>query len=183
MAKNILVLTGSPRKGGNSETLAAAFVQGAQSKGHEVIVFNAAANPIQGCRACEACWSQGEACVFPDGFRDLAPLIEKAEMLVFVTPVYWFGMTAQIKAAIDKFYSFMKPEGQERFRIRESALLMCAEDERQEAFAGLIATYKNICEFLEWQDKGIICVPNVNRSGDIIGNPALREAQSFGASL
>lgn len=183
MGKNILVLTGSPRKNGNSETLAASFIKGAESKGHAVTVFNAAAKIVQGCRACNACWSKGEACVFDDGFRDLAPLLAEADALVIVSPLYWFTFTAQIKAALDKFYSFMVPASPQPLKLKESVLLMTAEDTRPEAYTGAVGSYKEICNYLELADRGIITVLGVNKVGDIAGNKALAEAERLGASL
>lgn len=183
MGKNILVLTGSPRKGGNSEQLADAFIKGAQSAGHRISRFDAAEKTVKGCRACNACWSKGEACVFEDGFRELAPMLAKAEALVLVSPLYWFAVTAQIKAALDKFYSFMVPASPHKLQLRESVLLMCAEDDRPEAFTGAVGTYREICNYLELRDRGVIAVPGVNKVGDIAGNPALDEAAKLGASL
>lgn len=183
MGKNILVLTGSPRKNGNSETLAASFVKGAESKGHTVSTFNAAAKTVLGCRACNACWSKGDACVFQDGFRELAPMLAKADVLVLVSPVYWFDFSAQIKAAIDKFYSFMVPASPQPLKLTESVLLMSAEDHRTEVFDGPIATYKGICEYLNLTDRGIIAVPSVNKVGDIAGHEALGRAEKLGVSI
>lgn len=183
MSKNILVMTGSPRKNGNSETLANAFIKGAKSKGHVVTVFDTATKTVKGCRACNACWSKGDACVFEDGFRELAPLLAEADLIVLATPLYWFGFTAQIKAAIDKFYSFMVPACKQKLKATEMALLMCAEDARQQAYVGAVGTYKEICDFLQVKDRGMITVTGVNLIGDIVGNPALAEAEAFGASL
>lgn len=183
MGKNILVLTGSPRTGGNSDTLAAAFVKGAKNAGHDVSVFAAGSKIVQGCRACDACWSGGEACVFEDAFRELVPLLAKAEVLAIASPLYWFGVTAQIKAAIDKFYAFMKPASPHKLKLSESVLLMCAEDTRREAFAGAVGTYREICGYLELKDRGMIAVVGVNGAGDIAGNPALKEAEALGEAI
>ena len=97
LMKNILVLTGSPRKGGNSDLMADAFIKGAIAKGHQVIKFETAKKVIGGCKACDKCWSLGTACVFRDDFAELEPLIEKADVIVLATPLYWFNMSAQIK--------------------------------------------------------------------------------------
>ena len=106
--KNILILTGSPRVGGNSDLMADAFQKGAESAGHKVIRYEAGRNAILPCRACESCFSNGKACVWDDRFsNELAPLIEEADVIVLATPLYWFTFPAQLKAAIDKMYSFI----------------------------------------------------------------------------
>lgn len=183
MGKNILVLTGSPRKGGNSDTLADAFIEGARSKGHDAARFETAVKTVQGCRACNACWSKGDACIFDDGFRELAPLLVKADVLVLATPLYFYGFASQIKAAIDKFYSFMVPHAKQKLKLKEAVLLMTAEEDRQEAFAGSVGTYKSICEYLELADRGMITVQGVNAKGEIAGNASLEQARALGASM
>ena len=183
MAKTVLVLTGSPRKNGNSDMLADAFIKGASSKGHEAIKFKTAEKVVKGCRACNLCWSAGEACVFEDGFRELAPLLARADVLAICSPVYWFGYTAQIKAAIDKMYSFMVPSAKQKLKIKESVLLMSAEDTRRQVFDGSVGTYRGIVDYLEIRDRGMITVDSVNLVGDIVGHKALQEAEALGASL
>ena len=103
MAKNILVLTGSPRNGGNTDQLADAFIAGAQWAGHTVTKYATADKNIKGCMDCKACFANGGVCVIPDDFPTLAPLMEQADMVVFATPLYWFSFPAQLKAAIDRF--------------------------------------------------------------------------------
>jgi multimeric flavodoxin WrbA len=89
MGKEILVLTGSPRRKGNSDQLADAFIRGAAEQGHGVHKFEAAYKNISGCRACNMCWSSGtDPCVVKDDFYELAPLLESCETVVFVSPVY-----------------------------------------------------------------------------------------------
>lgn len=183
MSKNILIITGSPRKGGNSDTLAEAFIKGAEANGNEVSVFRAAHDLVNGCRACDACWSKGKPCVFSDGFEKLAPLLEKADMLVLCSPVYWFGFSAQLKSAVDKFYSYESSNRKTALKISETILLLCAEDTDPHVFAGPTATYKGICDFKGWKDRGMITVVNVGAKGDIVGNEALAEAEKLGLTV
>lgn len=183
VGKYVLVLTGSPRRNGNSETLADAFIKGARGKGHEVVKFDTAANIMMGCRACDACWSKGEACAFKDAFTDLAPHLPKADVLVLASPLYWFSFSGQIKSAIDKFYAFMGPASPVKLKLKEAVLLMCAEDHRPEAFSGAVGSYKEMCNFLELTDRGVITVTGVGKVGDIAGNAALKEAEELGAAI
>jgi len=180
--KNILVLTGSPRKGGNSELLADAFIKGAIESGHKVNKFETAFKSIQGCKACESCWSNGKACVFEDDFTELVPFLNVADIVVFSTPVYWFGMSAQIKLAIDRFYSYMNARCPNKLKIKESCLIACAADD-EEAFEGTVGTYKGIVNYLKWEDRGILTVPSVHNIGDVLKTGAILKAEEMGKSM
>jgi len=180
--KNILVLTGSPRKGGNSDLLADAFIKGAEEAGHKVSKFASAEKKIAGCRACDKCWSTGTACIFPDDFRELAPLVEEADTLVIVSPVYWFTMSAQIKAAIDRLYAYYTPNRKKDLKLTETVLLSCAADEPS-VFKGLEETYKSLLAYTGWRNAGIITVPEVSDKGDILKTDALTKAEELGKSI
>lgn len=181
MSKQILILTGSPRPNGNSFLLAEAFTKGAEEAGHTVHRFDTAHVEIDGCRACNQCYQHGKACVFDDDFNLLAPHLEEADVLVLATPLYWFSFPAQLKAALDKLYSLLV--GKRPLKIRECALLVTAETEDREDFSGIVRSYELIADYLQWNDRGKVLVPNVNLPGDIKGNPALKEAEELGKSL
>jgi len=100
--KNILVLTGSPRKDGNSDLLANAFIEGARTSGNEVILFEVGKMKVNGCDSCLTCSKEGASCTFDDDFIKLIPLLEKADMIVFCTPLYYFSFSSQLKSVIDR---------------------------------------------------------------------------------
>lgn len=181
--KNILVLTGSPRKGGNSDLIAEAFMNGARDSGHTVNKFETAFKQIQGCRACKACWSTETACIFKDGFTELEPILEEADLIVFATPLYWFGMSSQLKAAVDRFYAYMRDNCRRPLKITESVLLTCGGDKESEIFDGIIGTYKRMVHYMKWTDKGIIAVPDVYDIGDIKKTDALERAEELGKTI
>lgn len=183
MGKNILVVTGSPRKNGNSNMLADAFIKGALKKGHTVNRFDSAFKTIGGCRACDACWSKGSACFYKDGFSELAPMLEEADVMVFVSPLYWFGMSAQLKAAIDKMYAYDSPNCTKPLKIKECLLLTCAAEKDTAVFDGIIGTYRGIANYLNWSDAGILSVPAVSKAGEITHTEALEKAEQLGSSL
>ena len=95
MHKKIVVITGSPRKNGNSFAMTDAFIKAAQAKGHTVTRFDAAMMKIGGCHACETCYKTGKACSFDDDFNRIAPAILEADTLVFTMPVYWYSWLAE----------------------------------------------------------------------------------------
>lgn len=183
MVKNILVITGSPRKSGNSDLMADAFIKGVQSKGHPVTKFRAAAKAISGCRACNTCWSKGHACTVRDGFTELEPLLEKADVIAFASPLYWFGFSSQIKAAIDRMYAYDMENRKASLKIKEGILLICGACEGMEIFDGVIATYKGILNYMKWQDAGILSIPKVSNKGDILKTDAMQKAELLGKSL
>ena len=183
MAKNILVITGSPRKHGNSDLLAEAFMKGARAAGHEVVSFSSAANRVEGCIACDTCWKKGKACSFDDGFDILSPLLEQADVLVLCSPLYWFTFSTQLKAALDKMYAYTVPQGKSKLKIQESVLMMCAAETEESVFSGAVGTYKEIARFLELKDRGVLLVPSVLGKGDIKRTDALERAEKMGREI
>lgn len=181
--KNILVLTGSPRRNGNSDRMADAFIKGALSIGHDVSRFDAARKKIGNCIACKACWKKDKPCFFQDDFDELAPLLEAADVIVFSTPIYWFTFPAQIKAAIDKMNAYLGKSCTHSLKIKESLLLVCGADEGMEIFEGIIVTYKQISKYMNWDDKGVLAVPEVREKGDISATDALVKAEEYGKSI
>ena len=165
MGKKIVVITGSPRANGNSAAMAAAFVKAAEEKGHEVARFDAAMMNVGGCRACCGCFKRGKACAFDDDFNKIAPEIEAADAVVFTMPVYWYTMPAQIKAVLDKFYSFFVA-GRE-IGGKKCALISCCEAEDEKTFDGVRFAYEQSVGLIGWQSVGEVLVPAVNAAGDI----------------
>jgi len=176
--KNILVITGSPRKNSNSDTMADYFMEGAKEAGHDVQRFDAGRKKIGGCKACQTCYSKGVACSYEDDFNELAPLIEKADMVVFVSPLYFYSFTAQIKAAIDKMYSLYV--GERPLKVHETILLACGETDEEKDFDGMVRSFQIMADFLKWGNKGHIIATNVNNKGDINGKPILEQVKAMG---
>ena len=103
-AMKILLITGSPRKNGNSNTLASHFARGAQEAGHELARFDCAFKDVHPCTACNSCGMDGP-CVFQDDFDFVRGHIVQADLVAFASPMYYFGFSAQLKAVIDRFYA------------------------------------------------------------------------------
>lgn len=175
----IVVLLGSPRKNGNTEKLVEAFTKGAESAGHQVTRFSVAQTRVNGCLGCDYCMSHGGECVQKDGMQAIYEALYQADTLVFATPVYYFGMTAQIKAIIDRFYA----SGEKPFPITSSALLVALGGDPETDGAATQATYKTIAQYMQWQDKGVVMAGSVMDRDDILGHSALQQAQDLGRSL
>jgi len=181
--KRILVVTGSPRKNGNSDTLAEAFIEGALQAGHTVDRFSAGRKKVRGCMACDKCFTRGTACVVKDDFNEVAPLIAQADAIVFASPLYYFSLSAQIKAFIDRFYCFNSSP--EPLKIKEAVLLACGETSDLADFDGMTRTYENIIAYLNWNDRSQILATNINAKGEMNtkGQEYLEAAKEMGMAL
>ena len=179
--KNILVITGSPRVDGNSDRLADAFIDGAVVGENNVVRFDAGRMNIGGCKACDTCFTKGSACSFTDGFNTIAPELEKSDVVVFVTPMYWFSFTAQIKAVIDKIYSFSHTG--RNISEKESVLIACGGTDDEKDFEGMVSTYKLIAKYLKWDVRGTLLVKGVNEKGEVKNTEFLKEAEALGKGI
>ena len=101
----ITVLQGSPHKNGSSNLLSEQFIKGAEENGHEITVLDAAHMNLHPCIGCGKCGMNG-TCVHKDDNSKIRDSLLTTDMVVFVTPIYYFGMSAQLKTVIDRFYSY-----------------------------------------------------------------------------
>lgn len=182
MRKNILILNGSPRQG-NSRLLADAFAQGAGETGHTITMFDAARKRIGGCIACDMCWKKERACAVNDDFQILAPLLEKADVLVLAFPLYWSSMPSQLKAPIDRLFAYASDEHRKDICISASVLLVCGECSSLEDFNNAVSIYRGIAEYMGWKLSGEILVPNVKEAGSVCGTDALEHARMLGSMI
>ena len=178
--KNILIITGSARRQGNSELLAEAFAKGARESGHTVNVFHSGQERMGGCLACDACWSTGKPCVVEDEFDKLWPILEQADMLVLCSPLYWYSYSGHIKNTLDRMYAYSKNDRLRNLKIKESMLLMCGESWFKRSFDGSVESYRQMLGFKGWKDRGKLFVTGVHEKGEIAGNDALKTAEKMG---
>ena len=174
----ILVLTGSPRKKGNSNTLAEHFIKGAEEAGHSVTRFDAAAATVQPCTACNSCGMNGP-CVLKDDFDTVRQHIIPADMVVFATPMYYFGMSAQLKAVIDRFYAI---NGQIHVP-KKAALLMTYANNSKRNESPIALHYEVLLEYLGWTDAGRIIAPGVWPEGAVKQTPFPEQAYQLGRKV
>jgi len=165
MSKKIVVITGSPRKNGNSFAMTDAFIKAAEAKGHTVTRFDAAMKNVGGCHACETCFKTGKACSFDDDFNTIAPAILEADAVVFTTPVYWYSIPAQIKDVIDKLFSFVV--GGKDIAGKECALITCCEEDDMSVMDGVRIPIERSAALIKWHMVGEVLVPGVLNAGDI----------------
>lgn len=161
----ILVLTGSPRRGGNSDIMASAFCAAAKERGAEVVRFDTAFMRLEMCRACDRCFSGQGACIFDDDFNAIWEALLDADALVIASPVYWYSFPAQLKAAIDKLYSLCV-SGRD-LQGKQYALIACCEDDNDEAFKGLCFSLDKSMELLKCEKLGQVLVHGVHKKGAV----------------
>lgn len=111
-ARKIVIVMGSPRRNGNSTTLAERVAEGAKSVGGEVESYHLHDMNINPCDACDVCLEETEAgCIIDDDMKDLYPKLHEANALVIASPIYWFTVSAQTKLFIDRCYALDTPQG------------------------------------------------------------------------
>ena len=181
MSKKIVVITGSPRKDGNSFAMTDAFIRAAEEQGHSVTRFDAAQKNVGGCHACETCYKTGKACSFDDDFNEIAPALLEADVVVFSTPVYWYSIPAQIKAVIDKMYSFCVA-GKD-IAGKECMLIACCEEDDQSVLDGVRIPIERTAALVKWHMAGEVLVPGVLNVGDIEKTDGCRQASALAEKL
>lgn len=181
MSKKVVVITGSPRKNGNSFAMTKSFIKAAQEKGHSVTRFDAAMMEIGGCRACETCFSTGKACTFDDDFNKIAPAILEADALVFTMPVYWYSIPAQIKGVIDRIYSLVV--GGKDISGKECALIACCEEEDLSVLDGVRIPMERTVALNKWTMVGEVLVPGVLKPGDIQKTDGCEQAAALAEKI
>lgn len=177
MSKKIVVITGSPRKSGNSFAMTEAFIQATEAKGHQITRFDAAMKNVGGCRACETCFKTGKACSFDDDFNTLAPAILEADAVVFTMPVYWYSIPAQIKGVIDKLFSLVV--GGKDIAGKACALITCCEEDDLSVMDGVRIPLERSAALLKWHMAGEVLIPGVLNTGDIEKTDGCRQAAAL----
>ena len=174
MAKNVLIISGSPRVNGNSEMLCDAFASGAKSAGCAVEKISLAGKKLGFCTACHACHA-GE-CPQKDDAPGIIRKMLQADIIVLATPVYFFTMCAQLKALIDRSVMVYPNITGKKFYY-----LMTMAETNEKDFLGTIEALRGFVSCCpESEECGMVCVPGVYEKGAITGNPALEKARQMG---
>lgn len=176
MRKQILVISTSPRQGGNSDTLADAFVQGAREAGHSVEKVSLADKTIEFCRGCLTCVKTRQ-CVIHDDAAAIAQQMLTADVLVFATPIYYYGMCGQMKTLLDR----ANPLYSAAYRFREVYLLAAAAEAEQHTVDGAVTGLQGWIDcFEKARLAGTVFAGGVTSVGEIQGHAALEQAREMG---
>ena len=176
---NILILSGSPRKNGNTDLLVEAFSKGAAEK-HHVEVVSVHDYNVRPCMGCNACFTNaGNACVQKDDMSMIYSKLANADMLVIASPVYFYGLSAQLKAVIDRCHNPIR----DTFHIRKAALILVGAASLPELFDSILNQYQLCLNFFHIEDAGHVLVRGAKEKGGIWGTKALEEAEALGRAL
>ncbi len=174
----ILVLTGSCRNG-NSSRLADAFIDGAKEAGHDVKRVDCAKMKVGGCMGCMYCFGHDGECCQKDDFAGLRNDLIEADAIVFASPVYYFGLSAQIKAVIDRFFAI-----DAKLHVsKKSALLLSLGDTDAKTAEPSVGMYKGIAGYLGWTDVGTVIAYGCMNPDDVDKNDALANARELGKNI
>ncbi|MCR4592812.1 MAG: flavodoxin family protein [Bacteroidaceae bacterium] len=176
---NILVLSGSPRKKGNTDLLVEAFVKGASQK-HSVEIISVHDYKVNPCVGCDACFkSESHTCAQKDDMSVVYDKMSHADMLVIASPVYFYGLSAPLKAVIDRFHNPVR----DTYHIKKLALLLVGAASLPELFDGILAQYQLCLNFFKLEDAGHVLIRRAHDKGDVKNSNALNEAFEFGKSI
>lgn len=173
----ITVITGSPRKNGNTFAMVDSFIKAAQDKGHEVVRFDAAMMKIGGCHACMTCFKTGKACSFDDDFNIIAPHILDSDAIVYAMPVYWYSIPSQIKGVIDRVFSFCVAE--KPISGKKMGLICCCEEHDSSVMDGVKIPLERTAALLKWNIVGEVLVPGVFVEDDIYKTDGCAQAAAL----
>lgn len=173
----IVVITGSPRRKGNSFAMTDAFIKAVEAKGNSVTRFDAAFMKIGGCHACMTCFKTGKACSFDDDFNQIAEAVLKADAVVYTMPVYWYSIPSQIKGVIDRIFSLVV--GGKDISGKKCALITCCEESDMTVMDGVRIPLERSAKLLKWQMVGEVLVPGVLNEGAVSDTDGCEQAAAL----
>lgn len=174
---DILVLNGSPRPQGNTKQMVEAFRSGAVSSGNKVNVIDVCQKKISGCLACEYCHTKGNGiCIQKDDMQEIYDLLKEAEMLVIASPIYYHGISGQLKCVIDRFYSAAYPNKPNK--LKKVAMILSSGDAHM--YDGAIFSFKgDFLDYLGLENMGVFTAYGAENGSQ----KKLEELKAFGSSL
>lgn len=173
--KKVLILSGSPRKNGNSDILCDEFMRGALEAGNEVEKIRVAEKSIGYCRACYACRETG-VCAIKDDMAEVLQKLIDADVIVLASPVYFYSIDAQLKAVIDRTVArWLEVKNKEFYYI------VTAADGENAAAETTLQCFRGYADCVEGAvEKGVIYGMGAYEKGEIRSSSAMLEAYNAG---
>ena len=172
MSKKVLVISTSPRKGGNSETLADEFIRGAREAGNDVEKVTLYDKDIRFCKGCLVCQNT-QRCVIHDDADTIVQNMLTADVIVFATPIYYYGMCGQMKTLLDRANPLFSAD----YRFRDIYLLAAAAEEDGHTVDGAVTGLQGWIDcFEKVRLAGTVFAGGVTAVGEIQNHPALKQA-------
>jgi multimeric flavodoxin WrbA len=173
----ILCLLGSPRKKSNSSTMARRFVATAEKLGAEVKTYTLNDLEYRGCQACMACKGKLEKCTLKDELAEVLEAMQESDIWVMASPVYFGDVSSQLKACIDRMYSFLKPDyatnpSPVRLAPGKKLVMALAQGNPDEkSFSDIFSRYDYFMKWYGFQESHLIRACGVHKEGDIETHP------------
>jgi len=181
--KKMLGIIGSPRKNGNTHILVSRLLEGAALEGVRTEELFLADLKIQECTGCHACWKPG-LCRQGDDMNRIYPRVIENDILVFGTPVYWYGPTAIMKIFFDRFVFFNCRENREKIKGKTAVIVVPFEERSPDTARPLIDFFERSFRYLEIRFEEKLIVPGVTRRGEVLKYPEIiQKAYETGRSL
>ena len=179
MSKKVLILSSSPRRGGNSDTLCGQFLRGALAAGHEAEKIFLGDCTIKYCTGCGAC-NTTHKCVQKDDMEEVLDKLVAADVIVMATPVYFYSMDAQMKTLIDR----TAPRYGE-ISHKDFYFIVTAADTDRRMLERTIEGFRGFTEdcLTAPHEIGIIYDTGVWHTGAVKGHPAMQQAYEMGKQL
>lgn len=179
MSKNILIISASLRKSSNSDALAEEFKKGALEAGNNVDKIDLAGKRIEFCKGCLACQNT-QQCVIKDDAIDIADRMLKADVIVFATPIYYYGLSGQLKTLLDRANPLYTTD----YAFRDIYLLASAADDEEGTIDGTVTGLNGwiVC-YEKSHLAGTVFAGGVNEPGEVKGHRAMQEAYNMGNSI
>lgn len=179
--KEYVILTGSPRRNGNSAIMADMLTVELKKYDIDTVRFDTAFMNVKGCRDCRRCYTTGKPCVNDDDFTEIAAALEGADGVVIAAPLYWYTFPTQIKAVIDKFVALY---GSGRlFENKKCALLSCCGDSEADIFDGIVFAYRKTIALMCGENVGEVLIPGIYPPGAVKDTDALSQIQALAEKM
>lgn len=167
--KKVLILSGSPRKGGNSDVLCDEFMKGALSKGNEVEKIRIAEKKIGYCTGCYFCKNAGGRCAINDDMGEILEKMLACDVLVLASPVYFYSICAQLKAVIDRSVARWT-----EIKYKDLYYILTAAEDTSYVMDGSLACLRGFRDCLDGSaEKGVLYGKGVYEKGEIFQRPEL----------
>lgn len=176
MSKKVLILSGSPRKGGNSDLLCDEFMRGAQEAGHDVEKIRVSEKKIAPCSACYYCRQSGGECAHKDDMAEVLQKMIDADVIVLASPVYFYAIDAQLKAVIDRTVARWL-----EVRDKEFYYIVTMADQGEDSADTTLACLRGYAECVEGaREMGVVIGSGVYEPGKVADTPAMTKAYEMG---
>ena len=179
MSKKVLILSGSPRKGGNSDLLCDEFLRGAREAGNNVEKIRVAEKNIGYCSGCYYCVTSGGVCAKKDDMPEILQKVIDADVIVLSSPVYFYSIDAQLKTLIDRTVARWTEVKNKEFYY----IATCADDEKA-SLERTLECFRGYADCVEGaKEMGVIYGKGVYEKGEIRNTPAYKEAYRMGRGV